>query len=89
VKMNVDTDMQYAFTHAIEEHLAARSTGASTDRRGVDKRVYDPRTWGRRAELAMAARVAEATETLGSHGRTVAPEQRNAPPRSISADRNY
>jgi fructose-bisphosphate aldolase class II len=73
VKMNVDTDMQYAFTHAVEEHLAARATALSADpRRGVDKRVYDPRAWGRRAELAMAARVAEATETLGSNGRTIA-----------------
>ncbi len=72
VKMNVDTDMQYAFTHAVEEHLVTRPTGASPDRGGVDKRVYDPRTWGRKAELAMAARVAEATEALGSTGRTLA-----------------
>jgi fructose-bisphosphate aldolase class II len=73
VKMNVDTDMQYAFTHAIQEHFAEHAGGPSVDpHRGVDKRVYDPRAWGRNAELAMAARVAEATETLGSSGRTLA-----------------
>jgi fructose-bisphosphate aldolase class II len=71
VKMNVDTDMQYAFTHAVEEHLAMRSTGTSTDQRGVDKRVYDPRTWGRKAELAMAARVVEASRQLGSADRSI------------------
>jgi fructose-bisphosphate aldolase, class II len=70
VKMNVDTDMQYAFTHAVEAHLAGRST--STARHGVDKRVYDPRAWGRKAELAMAARVVEASRHLGSAGRSIA-----------------
>jgi fructose-bisphosphate aldolase, class II len=72
VKMNVDTDMQYAFTHAVEEHLAVRSTGSSNDHRGVDKMVYDPRTWGRKAELAMAARVVEASQQLGSAHRSIA-----------------
>jgi fructose-bisphosphate aldolase class II len=73
VKMNVDTDMQYAFTHTVEEHFAGRSTTGLRDRLGaIDKAVYDPRSWGRKAELAMAARVAEAAETLGSSGRTLA-----------------
>jgi fructose-bisphosphate aldolase class II len=73
VKMNLDTDMQYAFTHAIETHLHARPTGDAEDSgAGVDKRVYDPRGWGRKAELAMAARVQAASELLGSNGRTLA-----------------
>jgi fructose-bisphosphate aldolase class II len=72
VKMNVDTDMQYAFTHAAEEHFAARSTRSSTDQRAIDKRVYDPRAWGRKAELAMAARVVEASRDLGSAERSIA-----------------
>jgi fructose-bisphosphate aldolase class II len=69
VKMNVDTDMQHAFTHAIEDHFNSRprSEGA-----GVDKTVYDPRSWGRKAELAMAARVVAASEVLGSVGKTLA-----------------
>jgi fructose-bisphosphate aldolase, class II len=72
VKMNVDTDMQYAFTRAVEEHFVGHSTGSSTDRPGVDKRVYDPRTWGHRAELAMAGRVVEASRQLGSAHRSIA-----------------
>ena len=69
VKMNVDTDMQYAFTHAIEEHFASRSGSGDP---GIDKTVYDPRSWGRKAELAMAARVVAASEVLGSVGQTLA-----------------
>jgi fructose-bisphosphate aldolase class II len=67
--MNVDTDMQYAFTHAIEEHFASRP---DSDDPGIDKSVNDPRSWGRKAELAMAARVVAASEVLGSVGNTLA-----------------
>lgn len=73
VKMNLDTDMQYAFTHAIERHLDDRPT--RRDRvagTAVHKRIYDPRSWGRKAEQAMAARVLEASKALGSAGRTLA-----------------
>jgi fructose-bisphosphate aldolase, class II len=68
VKMNVDTDLQYAFTHAIEQHFGDRVGSASA---GLDKNVYDPRSWGQKAELAMAVRVVAAAETLGSAGRTL------------------
>jgi fructose-bisphosphate aldolase, class II len=72
VKMNLDTDMQYAFTHAIEEHLEHRAVdGTAGADVGVDKRVYDPRSWGRKAEFRMAARVCTASEFLGSRGRTL------------------
>jgi fructose-bisphosphate aldolase class II len=70
VKMNLDTDMQFAFTGAVEGHLRGRND--ATVRAGVDKRIYDPRAWGHKAEQAMAARVAEACSTLGSRGRTLA-----------------
>jgi fructose-bisphosphate aldolase, class II len=69
VKMNVDTDMQYAFTHAIEDHFNSRRRSEPL---GVDKTVYDPRTWGHEAEQAMAAHVVETSEMLGSIGRTLA-----------------
>jgi fructose-bisphosphate aldolase, class II len=72
VKMNVDTDMQHAFTHAIEEHLTRAASARRDASGGVNKAVYDPRSWGRKAELAMARRVVEASETLGSAGRTLA-----------------
>jgi fructose-bisphosphate aldolase class II len=70
VKMNLDTDMQYTFTRAIEKHFErspARRRVVTAD--GVDKSVYDPRAWGRKAEQAMAASVAAAAETVGSAGR--------------------
>jgi len=69
VKMNVDTDLQYAFTHAIEEHFASRPDSGHP---GIDKSVYDPRSWGRQAELAMAERVVAASEVLGSVRNTLA-----------------
>jgi fructose-bisphosphate aldolase, class II len=71
VKMNVDTDMQYAFTSAVADHLYAHADSLVRDATAaIDKATYDPRAWGRKAELAMAARVVEACETLGSVGRT-------------------
>jgi fructose-bisphosphate aldolase, class II len=81
VKMNLDTDLQYAFTRAIEEHLEVGSFDASTaSEAGVDKRVYDPRSWGRTAELAMAARVRAASELLGSSSRTLVRSWRDQHP---------
>jgi fructose-bisphosphate aldolase, class II len=73
VKMNVDTDMQHAFSHAIEEHFDDRTAPRdAVSGQGVDKRVYDPRSWGRKAEQAMAKRVLAACEALGSGRRTLA-----------------
>jgi fructose-bisphosphate aldolase class II len=69
MKMNLDTDLQYAFSHAIEEHFEHRR-GVEAD--GVDKRLYDPRAWGRKAEEAMAGRVVEACAVVGSRGRSLA-----------------
>jgi fructose-bisphosphate aldolase, class II len=70
VKMNIDTELQFAFTHAIDKHLRQRPS--SQRRAAIDKHVYDPRSWGRHAERAMAARVHEASDVLGSSGRTLA-----------------
>jgi fructose-bisphosphate aldolase, class II len=72
VKVNLDTDMQYAFTHAIEERLGDGGALTNPAYVGVDKHAYDPRTWGRKGEAAMAARVVEASRVLGSSGRTLA-----------------
>jgi fructose-bisphosphate aldolase class II len=72
VKVNVDTDMQVAFTRAVAEHVLAHA-GSFEDRadRAVDKAVHDPRTWGRSAESAMADRVVDACRSLGSSGRSL------------------
>jgi fructose-bisphosphate aldolase class II len=73
VKMNVDTDMQYAYTRAAAGHMLENYDGVLKVDGGMgDKKAYDPRVWGKAAEGAMAARVVEACEQLGSAGRSIA-----------------
>jgi fructose-bisphosphate aldolase class II len=73
VKVNLDTDAQYAFTRAVAGHVFENWDGVLRIDGGLgDKRAYDPRAWGRRAEAAMASRVAEAVEQLGASGRSLA-----------------
>jgi len=72
VKMNVDTDMQYAFTRAIAGHVLDHWQGVLRVDGGLgDKSAYDPRAWGKQAEAAMAARVARACADVGSAGRSL------------------
>jgi fructose-bisphosphate aldolase class II len=69
VKMNIDTDTQYAFTRAVAGYMLSNYDGVlKVDGEVGNKKVYDPRAWGKVAETAMAARVAEATRQLGSAG---------------------
>ena len=70
VKVNVDTDMQYAFTRAVETHFRYRPIVGRVSRGPVDKRIYDPRAWGRKAELNMATRIVEICRELGSANRS-------------------
>ncbi len=70
VKLNLDTDAQFAFTRAIADHVLANRESVLSIEGG--KRAYDPRSWGREGERAMAARVAEACRQLGSAGRSLA-----------------
>jgi fructose-bisphosphate aldolase class II len=73
VKVNLDTDAQYAFTRAVAGHMLDHWDGVLRVDGGLgDKRAYDPRAWGRKAEGAMAARVAAAAEQLGAAGRSLA-----------------
>jgi fructose-bisphosphate aldolase, class II len=73
VKVNVDTDMQYAFTRAVADHVLTHYAGVLKVDGGVgDKAAYDPRSWGRAAETAMAHEVAERCALLGSAGRSLA-----------------
>ncbi len=72
VKMNVDTDMQYAFTRAIAGHVLDNWQGVLRVDGGLgDKKAFDPRAWGKAAETAMAARVAQACADVGSAGRSL------------------
>ncbi|GAA3352975.1 class II fructose-bisphosphate aldolase [Streptomyces antimycoticus] len=69
VKMNVDTDTQYAFTRAVAGHMFRNYDGVlKVDGEVGDKKAYDPRTWGKAAEAGMAARVGVACENLRSAG---------------------
>jgi fructose-bisphosphate aldolase class II len=73
VKVNLDSEAQYAFTRAAAEHMVAHRDGVLAPEPALgDKRAYDPRAWGARAEAAMAERVAQACEQLGSAGRSIA-----------------
>jgi fructose-bisphosphate aldolase class II len=69
VKMNVDTDMQYAFTKPIADHFFRNYDGVlKVDGEVGNKKAYDPRTYLALAEKAMAARVTEAAAALRATG---------------------
>ncbi|MDX2375795.1 class II fructose-bisphosphate aldolase [Microbacterium sp. LRZ72] len=71
VKMNIDTDTQYAFTRSIAGFMFQNYDGVlKIDGEVGSKKAYDPRAWGKIAETAMAARVVAATKQLGSHGKS-------------------
>jgi fructose-bisphosphate aldolase class II len=72
VKINLDSDAQYALTRAVADHMLVNYAGVlGVDGRTPDKRAYDPRAWGERGEVAMAARVTAACELFGSAGRSL------------------
>jgi fructose-bisphosphate aldolase, class II len=72
VKMNVDTDTQYAFTRPIAGHMFSNYDGVlKIDGEVGNKKAYDPRAWGKTAEAGMAARVVEACEHLRSTGHSI------------------
>ncbi|MET1133098.1 MAG: class II fructose-bisphosphate aldolase [Aeromicrobium sp.] len=69
VKMNVDTDTQYAFTRPVAGHMFQNYDGVlKVDGEVGNKKAYDPRAWGKAAEAGMAARVVEACQNLRSAG---------------------
>ncbi|OXM52325.1 class II fructose-bisphosphate aldolase [Amycolatopsis alba] len=69
VKMNVDTDTQYAFTRPIADHFFKNYDGVlKIDGEVGNKKVYDPRSYLKAAEAGMAARIVEAAQSLGSAG---------------------
>jgi fructose-bisphosphate aldolase class II len=69
VKMNVDTDMQYAFTRAVADHCLKNYDGVlRVDGEVGNKKAYDPRTYLALAEQAMADRVKRAATELRSAG---------------------
>ncbi|MEV5042266.1 class II fructose-bisphosphate aldolase [Microbacterium sp. LMI1x-1-1.1] len=72
VKMNIDTDTQYAFTRSVAGFMLANYEGVlKLDGEVGNKKQYDPRAWGKVAESAMAQRVVAATQQLGSAGKSL------------------
>ena len=73
VKMNVDTDCQYAFTRPIAGHMFQNYDGVlKVDGEVGVKKSYDPRAYLKKGEEAMAERVKEACEDLRCVGKTLA-----------------
>jgi fructose-bisphosphate aldolase class II len=73
VKMNVDTDTQYAFTRPIADHMFKNYDGVlKVDGEVGIKKTYDPRTYMKLAEVGMADRVVRACEDLLSAGQSQA-----------------
>jgi len=72
IKMNIDTDLQYAFTRPIAAHMFQNYDGVlKVDGEVGNKKHYDPRAWGKVGEAGMAARVVEAARELGWFGNSM------------------
>ena len=73
IKMNVDTDTQYAFTRPMVEHFFKNYDGMlKVDGDVGNKKVYDPRSYLKKAEEGMAKRIQQACDDLKSSGKTLA-----------------
>ena len=71
--MNVDTDTQYAFTRPIVTHMFQNYDGVlKIDGEVGNKKMYDPRSYLKKAEQSMSERVIEACQDLHSVGKSVA-----------------
>jgi fructose-bisphosphate aldolase class II len=72
IKMNIDTDTQYAYTRAIAGYMFQNYDGVlRIDGEVGNKKLYDPRAWGKVSETSMAARVVQAANQLGSTGNAI------------------
>ncbi|GAB3071280.1 class II fructose-bisphosphate aldolase [Nocardioides zeae] len=72
IKMNIDTDTQYAFTRPVVDHMLSNYDGVlKIDGEVGNKKAYDPRAWGKAAEAGMSARIVEACQDLSSAGTTL------------------
>ena len=72
VKMNVDTDTQYAFTRPIAGHMFTNYDGVlKVDGEVGNKKFYDPRGYLKKAEASMTERVVEACNDLHCAGKSI------------------
>ena len=72
IKMNIDTDTQYAYSRPVADHFFKNYDGVlKVDGDVGNKKTYDPRAWGKLSEAGMAARIVEACKELRSAGTTM------------------
>ncbi|MDD4592337.1 MAG: class II fructose-bisphosphate aldolase [Parabacteroides sp.] len=72
IKMNIDTDTQYAFTRPIVDHMLKNYDGVlKVDNEVGNKKLYDPRAYLKQAEKSMGKRIVEACEVLRSASRSL------------------
>jgi fructose-bisphosphate aldolase class II len=72
VKMNIDTDTQYAFTRPIVTHMCQNIEGVlKIDGEVGDKKHYDPRSYLKKGELSLCERMKTACDDLRSTGQTI------------------
>lgn len=72
IKMNIDTDTQYAFTRPLADHMFKNYDGIlKIDGEVGNKKVYDPRAYLKKGERGMADRVIQACNDLKSSGKSL------------------
>ena len=72
IKMNIDTDTQYAFTRPVADHMFKNYAGVlKVDGEIGDKKMYDPRSYLKAAEKGVAERLGSACDDLLSTGKTL------------------
>jgi fructose-bisphosphate aldolase class II len=72
IKMNIDTDTQYAFTRPIVDHVMKNYEGVlKIDGEIGDKKLYDPRNYLKKAEQGLCVRLKQACDDLLSTGKSI------------------
>ncbi len=72
VKMNIDTDTQYAFTRPVVDHVMKNYDGVlKIDGEIGNKKAYDPRSYLKAAEAGVTARLGQACDELHSTGKSI------------------
>lgn len=72
IKMNIDTDTQYAFTRPVVDHMMVNYEGVLRIEGEVgNKKMYDPRAWLKKGRANMADRIVKACEDLCSAGKSM------------------
>ncbi|MCA0932884.1 class II fructose-bisphosphate aldolase [Lutimonas saemankumensis] len=72
IKMNIDTDLQYAYMSGVRDYMSEKTDylqgqiGNPTGEDSPNKKFYDPRVWVRKGEDAFITRIKQAFEDLNN-----------------------